>query len=344
MPDSGSEALGLYETMARIRATEIVQNDLWRRGLISGEMHSGIGEEGIVAGVLAHLTAGDAIACDHRPTGVFVARGVDIASLLLEMLGHEDGLDHGWAGHMHLMDEDLRIVADGIVGSSGPAACGFALSAEHLRPGSVAVAFFGEGAINQGMLMESFNLAKVWRLPVLFVCKDNRWSITTRTRDVSASGPLARAAAFGLRSKEVRGSNVITVSRTARRLIDRMRADRSPAFLHARCLRPDGHFLGDPMLRVIEDPVGQVREIGTPLATAARRSDGAGVGNRVRALAGVGRRVASAAAGRARQRPWDPVARLRRRLSDDVTEAIDERVEIEVSRATERALAEIGAA
>ena len=127
MRSANSEVIGLYETMVRIRGVELAQSDLWERGLISGEMHTGIGEEGIIAGVTAHLRAGDSVACDHRPTGVFVARGSDIGALLLEMVGHEDGLNRGWGGHMHLMDAERLLAADGIVGSSGPAACGFAL-------------------------------------------------------------------------------------------------------------------------------------------------------------------------------------------------------------------------
>ena len=148
----------LYESIVRIRAVETAQNHLWHEGLIPGEIHTGIGEEGIIAGVLEHLTVDDAIACDHRPTGVFTASGVDPTSLLLEMLGHPDGLCGGHGGHMHFLSESDRIISDGIVGSAGPAACGFALSAKRLRPGTIAVAFFGEGAMNQGMLMESLKI------------------------------------------------------------------------------------------------------------------------------------------------------------------------------------------
>ena len=338
MRRASTELISLYEVMARIRAIETVQNGWWAEGLISGEMHSGVGEEGIVAGISAHLGSGDAVACDHRPTGPFVAAGLDPSLLLLELLGHEDGLNHGWAGHMHLMAPDRLHLADGIVGSAGPAACGFALSGEHLRPGSVAVAYFGEGALNQGMLMESFNLAKVWALPVLFVCKDNRWSITTRSESVTAGSPLDRAGAFGLRCAEVSGSNVLEVSRAVSRLLDRMRRDREPAFLHARCLRPDGHFLDDPMLRVVHSPLAQARELGVPLADAARRPGAAGTLHQLKVAAGLGRRMATAATGHARQRRWDPLRRARRRLGDEVAGGIDERVNAEITEVAKRTL------
>lgn len=343
MRRTNTELIALYETMVRIRATEHVQNDLWEQGLISGEMHSGVGEEGITAGVHAHLGPGDAVACDHRPTGPFVAAGVDITALLLELLGHDDGLNHGWGGHMHLMSRERLIIADGIVGAAGPAACGFALSGEHLRPGSVAVAYFGEGALNQGMLMESFNLARVWNLPVLFVCKDNGWSITTRSGAVTASSPMERAAGFGLDRAEVKGSDVVAVSRVAGRMIDRMRRRQQPGFLHVRCRRPDGHLLGDPVLRIVTHPVTQAREIGGPLAAAARRSGRTGTRAQMRAATGLGRRVATAAITRGGRPSWDPVARARRRLDDDVATGIEERITAEVDGAAARALASMDA-
>jgi pyruvate dehydrogenase E1 component alpha subunit len=205
------------------------------------------------------------------------------------------------------------------------------------------VAFFGEGALNQGMLMESFNLAQVWRLPVLFVCKDNGWSITTRTSEVSSGDPLARAAGFGLRREGVKGSDSLAVSRVAGRMIDRMRRRSEPAFLHARCLRPDGHMLGDPLLRIVGDPVSQAREIGGPLAAAARRPGGASATDRAKAAAGLGRRVATVAVGYARRESWDPLSRARRRLDDDVADAIDQRINAEVGEAADRALQSIGA-
>lgn len=339
MSPTTDEMIGLYTTMARMRAVELAQNDLWCQSRISGEMHSGVGEEGIVAGVVAHLGADDAVACDHRPTGPFVARGVDPAAILAEMLGHAEGTNGGWGGHMHLMDRDRLLLADGIVGSAGPAACGFALSAQHRRPGSIAVAFFGEGALNQGMLMEALNLARVWRLPVLFVCKDNGWSITTRSRSVSATSPRRRAAGFDLQAACVSGADVAAVHRVAGRMIGRIRSRREPGFLHARCHRPDGHFLGDPMLRVVHDPLGQARDVAVPLAAAARRAEGGRPGSRLGAVGAIAGRVGRAASGQIGQRRSDPLARARRRLDAGEVAAIDERVAAEVADAVEEALA-----
>ncbi|MBE3063569.1 MAG: thiamine pyrophosphate-dependent dehydrogenase E1 component subunit alpha, partial [Spirochaetes bacterium] len=169
----------LYRQMLRSRLVETEVIRFWDDGLISGEMHLGIGEEGVAAAVVSRMREGDAMALDHRGTPALVMRGIDLVSLFKELLGRPDGLCCGRGGHMHLISRELLSASSGIVGASGPAAAGFALAAKRLRPGSLSAAFFGEGAMNEGMLMESLNLAAVWKLPVLFVCKDNQLSITT---------------------------------------------------------------------------------------------------------------------------------------------------------------------
>jgi pyruvate dehydrogenase E1 component alpha subunit len=177
--------------MARIRHFERTIAELWREGRICGEMHLGIGEEAIAAGVVAHLREGDGLAVDHRSTPPLVARGVDLEAMLLEMLGSEDGLCRARGGHMHLFSAEHLAASSGIVGAGGPMACGFALAAQRLRPGAVGVGFFGDGAMNQGMLLEALNLAQAWRLPVLFVCKDNRWAISPHAHARSGCRPSA---------------------------------------------------------------------------------------------------------------------------------------------------------
>jgi len=165
-----AELWDLYELMLRSRTFENAVKQLWEDGLISGEMHLGTGEEAICAAIVAQLQPGDALALDHRATPPLLMRGVDPLLLLSEFMGKPDGLCSGAGGHMHLFSPQHLAASSGIVGASAPAAVGFALAALRLRPGTLAVAFFGEGAINQGMLLEAFNLAAVWKLPVLFVC------------------------------------------------------------------------------------------------------------------------------------------------------------------------------
>ncbi|MGQ9535835.1 MAG: thiamine pyrophosphate-dependent dehydrogenase E1 component subunit alpha [Actinomycetota bacterium] len=258
----------LYRQMARMRRFEEKLAELWNRGLISGEMHLGMGEEAVVAGVLAHLEEGDAMAIDHRSTPPLVGRGLSMESLFLEMLGHPDGLCGGRGGHMHLFSREHLAASSGIVGSSAPLGCGFALAARYLNPGRVAVAFFGEGAVNQGMLLEGLNLAVAWKLPVVFVCKDNRWAITTRSRSVTGGCPLRRARSFGMPALRVDGTRVEKVWAAARKAVARARSGRGPSFILATCPRMEGHFLGDPMLRLFRQPVRQALEIGPPLVRA----------------------------------------------------------------------------
>ncbi len=327
--------------MVRIRCFEEAIQDLWERGLISGEMHLGVGEEAIVAGVLSQLQDGDALALDHRSTPPLVARGSDLVAIIAELLGREDGLCAGRGGHMHLFDRDRLAMSSGIVGASAPAACGFALAAQSLRPGRVAFAFFGEGAMNQGMVMEALNLAGAWNLPVVFVCKDSGWAITTRSRGVTAGSLAARARSFGLHFARVDGGNVRAVARAARSAVAHTRDGRGPSFILARCRRPGGHFLGDPLLRVMVDPVGQSRDIAPPLVRAARGRSGAPRGMRVRALLDTGRVVTSFGLYRLAAHR-DPVRRARRRLRADVARECERRAAEEVRVSVDAVLASNG--
>lgn len=329
-----------FSLLVEIRCFEEAQAALWRQGRIPGELHTSIGEEGIVAGVVMHLTDDDAVAIDHRSTGPLIALGADPEALLLEVLGSEQGISGGLAGHMHLFVPELRAASDGIVGSSGPFAAGFALAAKRLRPHGVAVAFFGEGAANQGMLLESLNLAVAWKLPVLFVCKDNGWSITTRTSEVSGGDLVARARGFGLPARRVDGWEVEEVHRAAATYLSRARQGRGPAFLLARCQRPDGHFLGDPMLRILHEPVEQARQLARPLARAVGASPGGSLRDRGRAAAGLTGRIGALGLQRGLRRR-DPLAHARRHLDPAVADQIESRartrIEAAISRALERA-------
>lgn len=189
----GPDRWGLYRRMLHSRLFERAIRELWERGDISGEMHLGTGEEAIVAAIVSQLHERGAIALDHRGTPAMLMRGIDPVELLDEFLGLPTGICRGMGGHMHLYSREHRIASSGIVGASGPTAVGFALSATRLRPDTVAVAFFGEGAINQGMLMEAMNLASAWELPVLFVCKDNEWAGSSASSPLTGGNPTERA-------------------------------------------------------------------------------------------------------------------------------------------------------
>jgi pyruvate dehydrogenase E1 component alpha subunit len=291
-------------------------------------MHLGSGEEATVAGVLAHVEEGDALSVDYRSTPPFVARGVAPAALLHEVLGHEQGLDGGRGGHMHLLSPEHLAASTGVVGAPLPVACGFGLAAQQAGARRVCVALFGDGAVNEGMAMESLNLASVWRLPVLFVCKDNRWALTTRTRAVTGGGLTRRARGFGLPVEHVDGTDVVAVWHVARRAVARARRGHGPTFLVADVERLEGHFLGDPLGRVATEARAFGEQVG-PLTAAVRDARGAPPAARVRALAGVAATIGAVVVDRVRPRR-DPLTRGRRLLAAEVADRIEAETRAEV--------------
>lgn len=333
----------LYALMLRSRLFEEAVARVWEEGFISGEMHLGTGEEAIVAGVVSHLRDGDAMALDHRGTAALLMRGVDPHSVLNELLGSANGLCGGAGGHMHLFSKKHLAASSGIVGAEGPAAVGFGLAAQYDRPGSIAVAFFGEGAMNQGMLMESLNLASVWKLPVVFVCKDDEWSITTRSEKVTGGDLDDRALAFGIPAVAVDGTDVAEVWEASRSAVERARFGRGPTFLHARCVHLEGHFLGFQLLRIVRDPLRELPSIAGPLARSATRTEGARLRERLEGLTSVLSAVLSTLRDPRRNSENDPVLRTRKRLltDPDRLRELEDRIESEVSRIIETCLSEV---
>ncbi|MFO7545786.1 MAG: thiamine pyrophosphate-dependent dehydrogenase E1 component subunit alpha [Trueperaceae bacterium] len=307
----------LYPAMLRSRLFDEAIARLWHDGLISGEMHQGTGEEAVVVGVVAHVREGDAMALDHRGTAALLVRGVDPVLILGELLGHPDGLCGGMGGHMHLFSKAHLAAASGIVGAAGPAAAGFALAAEYLRPGAIAVAFFGDGAMNQGMLMESMNLASVWSLPVVFVCKDDGWSITTRSEQMTGGSLSERARGLGMPVVEADGLDVAEVWEAARDAFERARSGGGPTFLHARCVHLDGHLLGYQLMRIVRHPLKEMPEMAVPLARSTLRLTGASLRERLDGLRTVFAAVVSTVRDPRRDPGHDPLPRARAALRSE---------------------------
>lgn len=306
----------VYEHMLRSRLFEEAVIKQWNDGYISGEMHLSIGEEGIVAGTVLQLQEDDAMALDHRGTSPMVMRGIKMHLLMNEFLGHKDGLCAGQGGHMHLFSPENLIASSGIVGASGPGAAGFALAAKHLRPGSISLAFFGEGAMNQGMLMESMNLAVALQLPVVFICKDNDWSITTVSNSVTGGDVTTRAKSFGVPVFKVNGVEVEAVWDIASRAFIHTREEGAPSFIHATCAHPEGHFLGDPLLRITRHPVKEMKEMAAPLFKSIIQGKGAAISQRKESMVSL-----TSWLNRARKEQKftkvDPVHSLREKLQSD---------------------------
>ena len=277
-------------------------------------MHLSTGEEAIAAGVVLQLAEGDALALDHRPTAAMLMHGVDPVLILRELLGRPDGLCRGMGGHMHLFSPEYLAASSGIVGASGPAAAGFALAAQLLRPGKVAAAFFGEGALNQGMLLEAMNLAVVWKLPVLFVCKDNEWAITTRSSRVTGGTAITRAEAFGMPAVEADGSDVELVWDCARDAIARARHGEGPTMLHFRCQRPEQHMLGDPLLRIARRPAQELGQMAGPMTRALLSRQGTSLRERARNVREILQLVRQSG-GEAQDASYDPLKKERKKLA-----------------------------
>lgn len=307
----------LYRQMLKSRLFEEAVGELWEKGLVSGEMHMSLGEEAIIAGVLDHVVEGDALALDHRGTAPMLMSGVDPVSLLRELMGCPDGLCGGMGGHMHLFSRQHLAASSGIVGASGPAAAGFGLAAQVLRPGNIAVGFFGEGAANQGMLLEAINLAAVWALPVIFVCKDNDWAITTSSHNTYRGSLVERARSFGLKAIEVDGSDVEAVWDAAGEAISEARNGNGAAFLHAHCVHLEGHFLGDPYYRIARQPVRELWRMSTPLIRSFLHTGGARLRDRIDAVRSVLITMRAALRDYSSREKGDPITRTRLKLQSD---------------------------
>ena len=307
----------LYSLMLKSRLFEEATAKLWQEGLISGEMHLGTGEEAIIAGVVSHLKDGDAMALDHRGTAAMLMRGIDPVPLLREFLGHKDGLCGGIGGHMHLFSKEHLAASSGIVGSEGPTAAGFALAAQCLRPGAIAVAFFGDGAMNQGMLMESMNLASVWKLPVLFVCKDDGWGITTKSESSTGGDLNERARGLGVQAVDIDGCDVLKMWESAGMAIEGIRSGQGPIFLHARCVHFEGHFLGFQPIRIVRDPFKEMPKVAIGLTKSILRLDGASLRERMTGLKNVMASVITTLRDPRRDPSNDPITRVRVTLQSD---------------------------
>ena len=332
----------LYPMMLKSRLLEEAIAGLWQDGLISGEMHLGTGEEAVIAGVVSHLRDGDALALDHRGTAALLMRGVSPAAILRELLGREDGLCGGRGGHMHLFSKEHLAASSGIVGAEGPAAAGFALSLQYVQQGAVSVAFFGEGAMNQGMLMESMNLASVWNLPVVFVCKDDSWSIATPSASMTGGDLNERARGLGLPAVEIDGRDVSEVWEAARAAVERARSGDGPTFLRAHCVHFEGHFLGLQLLRVARSPLKEIPKIAVPLTSSLLQLKGAALRDRIAGLKDVLAPVLSTLRDPRRDSSNDPVGRTRKILLSDPERLreLEGRIEQEMSQTIASALEE----
>jgi acetoin:2,6-dichlorophenolindophenol oxidoreductase subunit alpha len=236
----------MYRQMLAIRLFEEQVNDLYTRALMPGLAHLYIGEEAIAVGICSALRSDDYITSTHRGHGHCLAKGASLDRMFAELLGKAAGYCRGKGGSMHIADPDTgNLGANAIVGGSTGIATGAAFSAKQLGNGRVSVCFFGEGALGQGVLYESMNLAQLWKLPVIYVCENNTYNEYTHYSETTAGDVLARPRAFGIYGEMVDGQDVRAVYAAAKGLVERARAGNGPAFLLCNTYRYRGHHVGD---------------------------------------------------------------------------------------------------
>lgn len=278
MQHSRQFLLDSYRSMATIRRFEDRVHDEFSTGKIPGFVHLYAGEEASGVGVCAHLDNRDVIASTHRGHGHCIAKGCDPVAMMMEIYGRKEGLCGGKGGSMHIADLSKGMMgANGIVGGGPPLICGAALTAKTLKTGGVAVAFVGDGGSNQGTTLESYNLAKVWNLPVLFVVEDNGYAESTSSSWSVGGSQLGRAAGFGMPGVEADGFDFFSVYEAAREPIERARNGGGPSLMHVKLTRFYGHFEGDAMTYRAQGEVAKFREEKDALKIFRARVTSAGL-------------------------------------------------------------------
>ena len=246
-PPAADRLLPLYRTMTLVRQVEQALSKLFADGEVPGFIHLSIGQEAIAAGVASALQAQDSLATTHRGHGHVLARGMAVEGFFKEIMGRDGGLCRGRGGSMHVADLSLGILgANGIVGAGVPIALGSAVAHQVRKTGGVAVAYFGDGAMAEGVLHETLNMAALWKAPLLLVCENNGWSEFSPTARQFAATLQALAAAFGIGYDPVDGNDALAVADAALAATAALRAGDGPRVLECTTHRVRGHFEGDP--------------------------------------------------------------------------------------------------
>ncbi len=240
--------LEMYRRMLTIRIFEETVFEVYRKGWMPGLAHLSDGQEATPVGVCMALRQDDTITSTHRGHGHIIAKGGRVEPMMAEVMGKVTGYCRGKGGEMHIADVSLGILgANGIVGGGLGIATGSAFTAKREGKGRVSVAFFGDGAQNQGLWYETANIAALWKLPLIYVCENNQYTeFTNYKKLVSGKGLACRAEAMGMRGVEVDGNDVVAVYHAARELVEAARRGEGPATLVCQTIRYGGHHVGEP--------------------------------------------------------------------------------------------------
>jgi pyruvate dehydrogenase E1 component alpha subunit len=259
---SAEKQVGMLRQMLTIRRFDSRVLEIYREGIMRGTSHPYIGMEAVGVGACAALREDDYITSTHRGHGHCIAKGGDIKLMMAELLGKATGYCKGKGGSMHIADVDRGILgANGIVGGGMGIATGSALSARIKGTDQVTVCFFGDGALNQGILHECSNIAAIWKLPVIFLCENNQYAMSARADQfTSVPDPSVRAQAYGFPGVRVDGMDVIAVYEAVSEAVERARRGEGPSLIVATTYRYFGHHVGDPLNYRTKEEVDEWRK------------------------------------------------------------------------------------
>ena len=314
-PENRDHLVLQLRQMLLIRRFEEKSAELYTAEKIRGFLHLYIGEEAVAVGVMAALTAEDAVVATYREHGQALARGMSAGAIMAEMYGKVEGCCRGRGGSMHLFDADRRFYGGNAIVAGGlPLAVGLALADRMQARAGVTACFFGDGAVAEGDFHEALNLAALWRLPVLFVCENNLYAMGTALRYTQASQDIAaKGAAYNMAAAAVDGMDVQAVEAATRGAVDRIRAGAGPFLLECRTYRFRPHSMFDSELYRTKDEVAEWRE-RDPIELLAGRMTEAGLLDETGRVA-LEREVAAeveAAVAFAEAGTWEPVEELTR--------------------------------
>ena len=261
-----------YRQMLVIRKFEETIRSLYQQGKIRGSFHPCVGQEATAVGGCWSLRKDDYMTCTYRGHGQAIAKGLSVRAAMAEMLGKATGCSKGKGGSMHFTDPSVGLLgANAIVGAGVPHAAGAALASQLLKKDNVALAYFGEGAVNQGVFLETLNLAVIWKLPLILICENNLYSEMTPSHETTSIGEThKRAAGFGFESIQVDGNDVEAVYNTVESAIAKARAGGGPTYIEAMTYRLWGHMMGDPEIYRTKEEVAKARE-DEPILRLGRR-------------------------------------------------------------------------
>ena len=256
------QLLEVYHKMWEIRLFEEEVESLFMEGQITGSTHLYIGEEAVAVGACTALRPDDYITSSHRGHGHCIAKGGELKPMMAELLAKETGYCRGKGGSMHIADLGLGILgANGIVGGGIPLATGAALASVIKGSDQVTLCFFGDGAANQGSFHEAANLAATWRLPVVYICENNLYAMTTPARQhLSVADVAPRASGYGFPGVIVDGQDVLAVYEATAEAVARARRGEGPTLIECKTYRYKGHYIGDPIVYRTKEEVDEWRE------------------------------------------------------------------------------------